>query len=113
MHEIQIARYDEVAHELAEFDDPYRSRGDICAAAHEVEQAETQETREAFVDDFEGRHTPPYDALLGREVVRAKTGSTGILLAVRGSIVYTSEKNVHLFTRKEIILHMTTESRTK
>lgn len=113
MHEIQVAWYNEVAHELAELDNPYWSRGDICAATHEVEQTEAQEARETLVDDFKGGHAPAYDALLGCQVVGAKTGVSCILPGVYGAAVHTPEKGVHLFTRKEILFHEATESRTK
>ena len=72
MHQVQIAGHHEVAHELAEFDHPYWPSGDVGATAHEIEQAQAQEAGKTFVDDFERRHAPAHDALLSRQVVRAK-----------------------------------------
>ena len=49
---------------------PHRAHRDLRAAAHEVEEADAQQAREALVDDLERRHAPAHDALLRGEVVR-------------------------------------------
>ena len=113
MHEIQVAWCSKVVHEFTELGNPYRSCGDICAATHEIEQSETQEARKALIDDFEGGHAPPYDALLRRQVIGAETRISRTLFDCRGSTAHSPEESIHLLTRKEIISHGVTESQTK
>ena len=71
LHEVEVGRHDQVADELAVLDHAHRADRDLGAAAHEVEQADAQQAREALVDDLERGHAPAHDALLGGEVVGA------------------------------------------
>ena len=69
--EVEIGRHDEITHKLAvllhlEGADRY-----LDIAAHIVEQANAQESREALVDDFHGGHARAHDTFLRRQVVRA------------------------------------------
>ena len=50
LHQVEIGGHDQVAHELAVLEHAHRAHRDFGALAHEVEQPDAQQAREALVD---------------------------------------------------------------
>jgi hypothetical protein len=73
--QVQIGRNRQIAGEFAVLHHLHRADGNFRGTAHEVEEADAQQTREAVVDDFEAGHPAADDAFLRGDVVRPDTGA--------------------------------------
>jgi hypothetical protein len=73
--QVQVGRDRQIAGEFAVLHHLHRADGNFRGTAHEVEDADAQQTREAVVDDFEAGHPAADDAFLRGDVVRPDTGA--------------------------------------
>ena len=71
LHQVEVGRHDQVAHELAVFLHLDRTDRNLRTAVHVVEQADAQVTGKALVDELHRRHSAADDAFLRGKVVRA------------------------------------------
>src|SRR3990167_389110 len=105
-HDVEVGGHHQLTQEGAGFLPLHRTDRDLRAAADEVEQAQPQVAREAFVDDLHGGHAPPHDALLAGEVVAAHpVGGGSVLLQLLALAGDAFQQGVDFFLGQKRVGH--------
>ncbi len=87
--------------------EPRRGHGDLGAAAHEFEEPDAQETREALVDAVEARQARRSGALLRGEIERPH--ARGVLGSIRLVLHrHALQQGVDLVIAQELVGHRAT-----
>ena len=104
--QVEIGRHHQVAHELGVFLHLDWSHRDLGVAVHVIEQADTEITRKALIDELHGGHAPTHDAFLSGEVVGAHPlGRCFFGRRLVGLPADAPEQGVHFFLGEKVRRH--------